>query len=400
VKGSPYSEYNYTLNENGKLVEYGDKPEDYGTDVYARKSVDFIQRTAKEGKPFFIHLSVYAPHGPATPAPRHENLFLDAKAPRTPNFNEEDVSDKPAYIRNHPPLTSREISQIDEQYRRRLQSLQAVDDAIASLVDALKAVNQLDNTYIFFSSDNGFHLGNHRLVTGKIAPYEEDIRVPLIVRGPGVPTGRTIEHLAGNVDLAPTWAELAGAKVADFVDGRSLVPLLSNTLLPPESWRQAFLLENGPMSRQRSEARPSESLNVQEGVLEPEDSFPGRPQQRPRAVIPTYRGIRTRDYLYVEYATGERELYDMRRDPYQLQNLDATADPQVRAQLSAWLAVLSQCRGADCRNGERAPLGIGSTSRHLASGTRSGCWRDGRRERTTDADSRFISRPATKKNRR
>ncbi|HXF04645.1 MAG TPA: sulfatase-like hydrolase/transferase [Blastocatellia bacterium] len=365
VKGNPYSEYNYTLNENGKLVTYGNKPEDYGTDVYARKSVDFIQRMAKEGKPFFIHLSVYAPHGPATPAPRHENMFPDVRAPRTPNFNEEEVSDKPAYIRDRAPLPSSAIALIDEQYRKRLQSLQAVDDALASVIDALKATNQLDKTYIFFSSDNGFHLGNHRLAMGKVAPYEEDIRVPLIVRGPGVPAGRTIDHLVGNVDLAPTWAELAGAKVPDFVDGRSLVPLLGKTPPPIESWRQALLLENGPVNPQRRRLRRGNFRTALNGVLEPEDSLPGRPQQRPRGAIPAYRGIRTRDHLYVEYVTGERELYDLRRDPYQLQNLYSTTDPQVRAQFSEWLAALSQCRGEDCRTVDRVPPGIRSTGRRL-----------------------------------
>jgi len=341
VKGNPYSEYNYTLNENGKLVSYGNTPEDYGTDVYARKAVDFIQRTAKEGKPFFIHLSVYAPHGPATPAPRHENLFPNAQAPRTPNFNEEDVSDKPAYIRNRPPLTSREIVQIDEQYRERLQSLQAVDDAIASLIDTLNATGQLDKTYIFFTSDNGFHLGNHRLALGKVAPYEEDIRVPLIVRGPGVPAGQTREHLVGNVDLAPTWAELAGAQAPAFVDGRSLVPLLGEIPPSPESWRQAFLLENGDLAAQ------TRVLTTEPGDFA---------RQIREAGIPPFRGLRTKDYLYVEYNTGERELYDLTHDPYELENLVSTADPALLKRLSSWLAELRRCAGASCRAAETAPL--------------------------------------------
>ena len=348
--------FNYQINENGKVVPYGSGAEDYETDILARKAADFIRRTAGK-QPFFIYLAPYAPHSPATPAPRHENLFLDAKALRTPNFNEEDVSDKPSYIRNRPSLTSREIAQIDEQYRLRLQSLQAVDDAIASLVDTLKAVGQLDNTYIFFTSDNGFHLGNHRLAMGKIAPYEEDIRVPLIVRGPGVPAGRTVEHLTGNVDLAPTWAELAGAKAADFVDGRSLLPLLGNNPPPTDTWRQAFLLENGNIDR-RSETdlnTPVTATDVEEGLLEPEDPLQNEAQQRQGLGIPAYRGIRTKDYLYVEYITGERELYDLKEDPYQLRNLSAIADPALIKQLSSRLAELRQCAAASCRAAESAP---------------------------------------------
>ncbi len=315
--------FNYQINENGRIVSYGSRPQDYETDVLARKTIDFIQRTAKEGKPFFVYLAPFAPHSPATPAPRHQDLFPNVKAPRTPNFNEEDVSDKPAYIRNRPPLTEKEIAKIDEQHRKRLQSLQAVDEAIEALIEALEAVGQLDNTYIFFTTDNGFHLGNHRLATGKVAPYEEDIRVPLIVRGPGVPAGRTVEHLTGNVDLAPTWAELAGVKAPDFVDGRSLVPLLGSNPPSADNLRQAFLLENGNLDRR------SQGL-----------------------AIPPYRAIRTEDYLYVEYNTGERELYDLNKDPYQLQNLSATADPNLLKQLSSRLAELRSCAAASCRAAE------------------------------------------------
>jgi arylsulfatase A-like enzyme/dienelactone hydrolase len=325
VRGNQYGQYNYTLNENGRLVTYGNKPEDYGTDVYARKTTDFIRRMAKENQPFFVYFSVYAPHSPATPAPRHQNLFPDATAPRTPNFNEADVSDKPSYIRLRRPLTSREISQIDELYRKRLQSLQAVDDAIEAMIETLQATGQLEKTYIFFTSDNGFHLGNHRLMMGKIAPYEEDIRVPLIVRGPGVPAGKTVNWLTGNVDLAPTWAELAAAKVPDFLDGRSLVPLLSSAPPSAESWRQAFLLENGSTDR---------TGQAQTGG------------------IPNFRGLRTKDYLYVEYVTGERELYELTKDPQQLQNSHASADPALRSRLSVQLEELKRCAGESCRQAE------------------------------------------------
>ena len=244
VAGNAYAEYNYTLNENGQSARYGSSASDYGTDVYARKAAAFMRRAATDKAPFFIYLAVYAPHGPATPAPRHASLFPGARAPRTPSFNEADVSDKPAYIRNRPVLRPRAIATIDSLYRKRLQSLQAVDEAIAHLVDTLQATGQLDNTFIVFTSDNGFHLGQHRLATGKQTAYEEDIHVPLIVRGPGVPAGRTVEHFAGNVDLAPTFADVGGAAVPTFVDGRSLVPLLRGVLPAPAAWRQVFLVDH------------------------------------------------------------------------------------------------------------------------------------------------------------
>lgn len=357
VQGNAYGQYNYLLNENGKLVAYGNKPEDYGTDVYARKTVDFIQRTA--GRPFFVHLSVYAPHGPATAAPRHQNMFPNAQAPRTPNFNEADVSDKPNYIKNRPLLTAREIAQIDAEHRKRLQSLQAVDDAIEAIINALQATGQLEKTYIFFTSDNGFHLGNHRLLAGKIAPYEEDIRVGLLVRGPGIPAGRRLEYLTGNLDLAPTWAELAGAQAPDFVDGRSLVALWSNTPPSLERWRQALLLENSEMERLGEHlftltlhplpVRERDGVRVDPLLLEPDDLDDLlQPEQRAQAV-PPYRGLRTQRYLYVEYATGERELYDFQRDPYQLENIVSTADAALLQDLSAQLAKLKVCAGASCR---------------------------------------------------
>ena len=363
MKGNAYSEYDYTLNENGKQVAYGNKPEDYGTDVYVHKAVDFIQRSAKDGKPFFIYLAPYAPHAPYTAAPRHANLFLDAKAPRTPNYNESDVSDKPNYIRNRPLLTQRQMNTLDDDYRKRLQSLQAVDEGTEAIVNTLKANGQFDNTYIFFTSDNGYHMGNHRQVTGKIAPYEEELRVTMTVRGPSVPAGKTLEHLTGNIDLAPTWAELAGAKAADFVDGRSLVPLMQGKPPTLSQWRQEYAIENGPDQENLALAAAMPVPNTNEGLLEPPDrdeteaaSLPL--QQQLGLGVPRFRGIRLQTMSFVEYQTGERELYDIEADPYQLQNLASNADPKFIAQLSARLQQMMTCKGSACRTAEDASFNL------------------------------------------
>ena len=187
-------------------------------------------------------LGTKAPHAPAPRPPPRERL-PGVPVPRPPSFDEEDVSDKPAWVRDNPPLDPEQIASHEDLYRKRLQSMLAVDDMIGRLVDALRKNGELDNTYIFFTSDNGFHMGQHRLTTGKWTAYEEDIRVPLIVRGPGVPEGRTLPHLVLNNDFAPTFADLAGAKTPYFVDGRSLVPLLTDDLPSrmtggkPSSWR-------------------------------------------------------------------------------------------------------------------------------------------------------------------
>jgi arylsulfatase A-like enzyme len=362
VKGNAYSEYNYTLNENGKQMAYGNRPQDYGTDVYVGKAVDFIQRSAKDGKPFFVYLAPYAPHAPYTPAPRHANLFPGAKAPRTPNYNEADVSDKPAYIRDRPLLTQRQMDLVDAAYRKRLQALQAVDEGIETIVNTLKANGQLDNTYIFFTSDNGYHLGNHRQLTGKIAPYQEELRVTMIVRGPGVPAGKTLEHLSGNVDLAPTWAELAGAKAADFVDGRSLVPLLRANAPALAQWRQLFGIENGP-DKLDENVSATPAPDTDPGLIEPndedEDDAAALPAARQRIqAVPPLRGIRLQTMSYVEYVTGEKELYDVAADPYELQNLASKASPNLLAALSARVKELANCKAAACRAAEDAPLNV------------------------------------------
>jgi len=215
--GNPYSEYNYTLNENGTLVKYGGAAADYLTDVIYLKAVDFITRAGSTpGTPLFMYFATYAPHAPYTPAPRHANAFPGLKAPKPPSFNEPDVSDKPAYVASRPLLTSAEITSIDTFYRKRAQALQAVDEAIEGLVNALAATNRLANTYIFFAADNGYHMGNHRLLPGKYTPYDSDLHVPLVVRGPGVPAGVVRSEIAANVDLAETFANLAGVMRCRF----------------------------------------------------------------------------------------------------------------------------------------------------------------------------------------
>ena len=356
-----YSEFNYTLNENGKEVHYGDQPQDYGTDVYVGKAMDFIQRSDKAGQPFFVYLAVYAPHAPYTPAPRHADLFPEAKAPQTPNYNEADVSDKPGYISNRPLLTRKQKDNIDTAYRKRLQSLQAVDEGIEKIINTLQADGQLDNTYIFFTSDNGYHLGNHRQILGKIAPYEEELHLRLMVRGPGVPAGKTVDNLVGNVDLAPTWAEIGGAKLPDFVDGRSLVPLLGDTPTPLAQWRQAFSLEWGsnPLPALAANATAEPTSEDPNGELEPHDQDQQESKALPASVkkklaIPFFRGVRTQTMSYVEYQTGEVELYDIQKDPYQLNNLAAGADPSLLAELSARIKELALCKADTCRTAEDA----------------------------------------------
>src|ERR687894_2566018 len=240
----------HTFNENGHLVDY-DPESYYATDVISDKATDYITRTAGADPPFFtadrpflMWIGTKAPHQPAAPAPRDDDSYPAVSLPHPPSFDEKDVSDKPGWVSDNPPLSKEQKRYMEELYRKRLQSMLAVDDMIGDLVEALHDSGELENTYIVFTSDNGFHLGQHRLGAGKWTPYEEDIRIPLIVRGPGVPEGRALQHMVLNNDLAPTFADLAGARTPSFVDGRSFAPLLRDDPTPLQDWRKRFIIES------------------------------------------------------------------------------------------------------------------------------------------------------------
>jgi arylsulfatase A-like enzyme len=317
------SNYNYTLNENGRPVAYGESAEDYLTDVVARKSVDIIAQAAAAGEPLFLLVATYAPHSPSTWAPRHEGLFEDVPLPRPPSFDEPDVSDKPAIVRELPLMSDAQIAAMEFHYQSRLRSLQGVDDLVESVVRALERHGVLDDTYIVYTSDNGHHMGEHRMIAGKTTAYEEDIRVPMIVRGPGVAAGARIDAIGLNNDFAPTFAAIAGIEPPAFVDGRSLLPLFED---PGQPWRRSFLI-------QRRELETHEMTGAAR-----------------------YDAIRTEGWTYVQYGDGERELYNVEEDPYQLDSLIGRADPWFVELLAMRLAELMNCAGRDCREIEDRPV--------------------------------------------
>ena len=308
--------FDYRINENGATVERGSSDADYGTDVLAAKALALLRRWCRADEPFFLLVAPAAPHLPAKPAPRHRGSLPGARAPRVPSFDERDVSDKPEWVRQVGPLRRRKAAGLDRLYRKRLQSLQAVDEMLEQIVETLRALGRLETTYVFFTSDNGFFLGEHRILQGKAAPYDEAVRVPLLVRGPGVPAGVRLPHLVANIDMAPTFAAIAGTKPPEQVDGLSLLPLLAGDAPPPSSWRQSLLVEGWAGGE---------------------------------AGVPEYRALRSGDRLYVEYATGERELYDLAQDPFQLRNLGPSSVPEVAEPLAAALRRLGDCAGRACR---------------------------------------------------
>jgi N-acetylglucosamine-6-sulfatase len=314
----------FRLNENGRIVTH-QRSQIHDTDLHARTAENFIRNTAGN-RPFFMYLSPNAPHDPAYFAPRHANLFSNTRLPRPSSFNEADVSDKPQWVRNKSRLSSAEISNMTQFYRKRLRALQSLDEMVERLVNALRATGRLSNTYIVLTSDNGIYLGEHRL-TAKGAAYNASPRVPLLIRGPGVPRGVTRSQLALNNDLAPTFASWAGVRPPGFVDGRSLEPLLSAS--PPASWRTAFLVEH--------RRTPEEFAFVR--------------------AIPDYSAVRTARHNFVEYGTGERELYDLDADPTELTNIFDRASQTLRSELKERLEALKVCSRADasatsCRRAE------------------------------------------------
>lgn len=310
---------------DGELVQFGD--EDYYTDVVAEQSRQLISEFSAADRPFFLWSSFIAPHGtcrgnserdcsgPPPPATRHADIRGDVRLPSldSPSFNERDVSDKPVASRVAP------VPRGEQQhlFTQRIRTLAALDEGVAGIIDELEAAGELDHTIVIFTSDNGYLFGEHRL-TGKNAPYEESVRVPLLIRGPGVPEDERRRQTVAMIDLAPTIAQLAGAEPTRRMDGRSLVPYVTSDAAQPD---RALLLQAG--SRGKVEERAWQ-----------------------------YRGVRTDRYTLVRWHKPRfRELYDRRRDPWQLQNVyhrDRYAE--LRHRLERFLVDrLEDCRGAGCR---------------------------------------------------
>jgi arylsulfatase A-like enzyme len=319
VEKTNYNEYE--LNENGEVVSYAKKAKNYLPDVLSDKALEYVRGTVDSPEPFFLYISPPSPHLPASPAKRYRNAFAEEAPPRPPSFDEEDVSDKPLYIKNRPRLSDEEIFGIDNLHRRRLESMLAVDEMVASLIQELEDVGELDNTFVFLTSDNGWEQGEHRIPREKGYPYEESARVPFFVRGPGIAAGLKTDKLTLNTDFAPTLAEIAG--VSFPADGRSLMSLFHSEE-PSSSWRSAVLLEGW-------------GENVRIGLP------------------PEYKAVRTESHKYVEYATGERELYDLETDPYELENVYESVDPTLIEDLKTRLDALRSCTEAGCREAENTP---------------------------------------------
>lgn len=303
--------FNYRLAEGegegaAELIPYGDDEDEYMPDVLAAKTVDFI-RNAPGGRPFFAVYSPTSPHSPWVPAPRHAGAFADLEIGSRPNVNEMNVDDKPTWVQGLNPMPENKVLKLQGEQRAEFEALLAMDEAVESITAALEERDVMDDTVIIYLSDNGYSYGSHRWVA-KRCVYAECTQIPMLIRYPGA-SAHDDAFPVSNVDVAPTIAGLAGVAPGIPVDGVNLVPLLARDRRPD---RPGVLLE-----------------------------WPGD------ETVPSYFGIRTYDYLYVELGTGERELYDLtgeigEPDPYEFHNVvnDERYD-LVRLQLAAQLTALT-----------------------------------------------------------
>jgi N-acetylglucosamine-6-sulfatase len=352
--GGTYTAYGYTLNENGQIVHYGTTPDavdpaTYQTDVYSQKAADFIRRRAPSRKPFYLSVAPRDPHAEANScncagdnpraAPRYHGALAGLTAPRNPDFNEADVSDKPANIRDLPLLNQAGINGVDARYRARAEAVLGVDDLVQNVVSTLQQEGELKNTVLLFTSDNGFFHGEHRVPQGKVRLYEPSIRVPLEIRAPGMPKGVHRSQPVGNVDLTETILDFAHAKAGRKEDGMSLAPIM----LKKRYW-------------------PGRALDL-------ETYFTPDTTEDPEDPPLNYQGVRTDRYLYANYGNGEQELYDLRNDPFELQNaVNNPAYAQVKASLQRLLGGLANCAGRTCRAKPAVKLKVRSCSTAVVAG--------------------------------
>ncbi len=310
----PQAKFGGIFNRNGGFVKYPDTiPR---TDILADRAVSFINAQAKSGHPFFLWITPTEPHVPLDVAPEYAGTMASCQLYRGPDFNEADVSDKPPAVQARRQMDSARIEYLRRDHCRTLEMLQSVDKLVKRVIADLESTRQLANTYVFYTTDNGYLFGSHRIGWQKAWPYERSIRVPLVARGPGIPDthqlGQTRDSLVLNIDLTATVLDIAG--VTRQVDGKSLLPLAADADAP---WRTDILLtgrdgDDGPK--------------------------------------PLWSAIRTAHWKYVQHETGSKEFYDLEDDPYELNSRHTASGLYacVREVLAARLAAMNACRGENC----------------------------------------------------
>ncbi|XP_060107814.1 N-acetylglucosamine-6-sulfatase-like [Heteronotia binoei] len=338
--------YNYTLSANGREEKHGDHyEEDYLTDLLTNRSLEFLQKTSR--CPFLMVLATPASHSPWTAAPHYKSAYSTIKAPRTGSFNVHG-KDKHWLVRQaKTPMSNTSIEFLDNAYRKRWQTLLSVDDMVAAVVGQLESLGLMSSTYVFYTSDHGYHVGQFSLPIDKRQLYEFDIRIPLLVRGPGIKPNQTRLEPILNIDLGPTFLDIAGINISQtHMDGQSFLPLLVNKT-HNSSWRSDFLVEyTGEGSDGRDPHCPSLGAGVSHCFPDCvcEDAFNN-----------TYACVRTLSPVslqYCEFADTQAfvEVYNLTSDPHQLLNIAKTVDPSLLEQMNQRLIKFQACSGASCRS--------------------------------------------------
>jgi N-acetylglucosamine-6-sulfatase len=332
---SGYYEFNYYLNDNGIFHFYPFGLGTYGVDVLNRDAQRFIVKNTH--KPFLIEAATFAPHYPQTPAPRNSKDFPGMTEPRDPSFGAQNT-DPPGWLGQRAPLTATQVTNIDKTYRQRAQATESVDKLVADTEATLKREGLAKNTYIVFSSDNGYHLGQHRILVGKETAFDTDIRVPLIVVGPGVPKGKVVPQVTQNVDLAPTFEQLAGVRPSKSVEGHSLVSLLHPSKTTPK-WPTVALVEH------QGDTKPNDPDFDGSGSNPPSyDAIRIHARH-----LPDFNGPVNATWVEYHDPKHETEYYNDAADPYQLDNIAGTLTKKQKGELHKILEGLHHCHsGTAC----------------------------------------------------
>lgn len=308
--------YRFTTKDQPNGSHSRNPIEVYRTDQEADDAVRLIREHTggSKGQPFFLYLAPLAPHRPVgrdfskmVDEKRYGQWHPELRIPSTPEFDEAQMSDKPPHRRS-PPYTESELETLHAEYLCRARAVKSVDDMVGRVLHVLDECDITDSTYILFTSDNGYQLGQHRL-QHKLDPYQMCTNVPLFVSGPGVAKGQLANHLLAHIDICPTILELAGAKIPDFVDGKSFATLIYQPDSIAEStWRDPVVIENWAAKINRGKVLPG-----------------------------MYSGLRFYDKVYVEWVTGDKEYYDYANDPFELNNVYGELSNDAQRELTTSL---------------------------------------------------------------
>lgn len=317
VKGNAYAQVKYQLNVDGEVQPFST---DYLDSVLGEHLTSLVDGAAGSdaagsGSGFdlaaggnLLYYASYSPHSPYAHPAELDDQFTDVTYPRGASFDEADISDKLGMTRARPRISAAYAAEIDETFRDRIRSVQVLDRNVGELIEVLEQTGSLDNTYVMFTSDNGYTMGEHRRLIGKYNQFEETVRVPLMVRGPGITPGTVIDDVAGNADLAPTIAAIAGARAPYAVDGVDLLPLLTGKIDTLD--REGYLLGRALIPSYRTAPQPIDEV--------PEDFVADDRINR----LNDYTGVVTQRWKLVRYTHQPlEELYDLVADPHELTNL-------------------------------------------------------------------------------